>query len=122
MEKKWVQALRYLAENRTENEVCELINGNNHLCDTLQVRYWLAGDTICPDKVEVLQSISLMASHIMPENRVNEVYNAGKAVQEFHRKAGRWLTAELKQKSREIREIYRSGCNEGFLDGIGELY
>ncbi len=117
----WVRALRHIAENKTENKVCELINKDGYLCDGLQVRYWLAGDTICPDKIEVLQSISLLASSIMPMDKVNEVYNAGKAIQEFHRKAGRWLTAELKQKSREIRDMYRSGYNEGFLDGIGDV-
>ena len=117
----WIKALRHIADDKTEIEVCELINKDRYLCDGLQVRYWLAGDTICPDKIEVLQSISLLASSIMPPDKVNEVYNAGKAIQEFHRKAGRWLTAELKQKSREIRDIFRSGQNEGFLDGIGDV-
>ncbi len=117
----WIKALRHIADDKTETEVCELINKDRYLCDSLQVRYWLAGDTICPDKIEVLQSISLLASSIMPPDKVNEVYNAGKAIQEFHRKAGRWLTAELKQKSREIRDIFRSGQNEGFLDGIGDV-
>ncbi len=117
----WVEALRRLSEDKSFEAVCKLINDNGGECDVLQIRYWMAGETICPDKISVLYALSSLIPDLLEKDKVEEVYGAGKAVQEYHRKAGRWLSQELRQKANEIKAIYQSGNTEGFLDGIGEI-
>ena len=50
------------------------------------------------------------------------VLSAGSRVQEYHRKAGRWLTSELKNKAGDILNIYQSGKTKGSIDEIGNVH
>lgn len=117
----WVDALREYATARTLDRIKDDLNKYGAGCETAQIRYWLAGETIRPDKDRVVYAISMLCPEMLPENKVKEVLDAGLKVQEFHRKAGRWLTNELKNKSREILDIYNSDSSMGHIDGIGDI-
>lgn len=118
---KWVCALQKFAQGKDIDEVLSAMLKNGAECTAQQIRYWLVGDTICPEKINVLHAISVICPEELPQEVINEVYEAGMQVQEFHREAGRWLSRELKNKAQEIKAIYDSGKYSGFIDGIGEI-
>jgi hypothetical protein len=118
---KWVQALQKASEGKEIDELLNVMLCNGAECTAQQLRYWLIGDTIRPEKINVLHAISIISPQELPEQIIEDVYTAGAQVQEFHRKAGRWLSSELKNKAQEIRTIYQRGDKSGTIDGIGEV-
>ena len=98
-------------------------------CTFQQVRYWLLGETIMPRKKDVLIAIAIVASRI-PElreecntfiNSIDEIFDAGRKVQAYHQSAGSWLTGELKNKAKEIKNIANGKAQIGEIEGIGEV-
>lgn len=118
---KWVQALQKASEGKEIDELLNVMLCNGAECTAQQLRYWLIGDTIRPEKINVLHAISIISPQELPEQIIEDVYTAGAQVQEFHREAGRWLSSELKNKAQEIRTIYQRGDKSGTIDGIGEV-
>lgn len=117
----WVLALQKHAEGKSLAVIKENINLYGANCDLNQIRYWLTGDTICPENGEVVEALSILCPDILPKDKVSSVLSAGAKVQEYHRKAGRWLTRELKYKANKILEIYQSGSIRGYIDEIGDV-
>ena len=118
---KWVHALQKASEGKEIDELLNAMLCNGAECTAQQLRYWLIGDTIRPEKINVLSAISAISSEELPSEMIVEVYTAGAQVQEFHREAGRWLSSELKNKAQEIKAIYQQGDKSGTIDGIGEV-
>lgn len=118
---KWVHALQKASEGKEIDELLNVMLCNGAECTAQQLRYWLIGDTIRPEKINVLNAISAISSQELPGEMIDEVYAAGAQVQEFHREAGRWLSSELKNKAQEIKAIYQQGDKSGTIDGIGEV-
>lgn len=117
----WVVALRKFAEMKKLSTIKEKLNSHGAECNFNQIRYWLAGDTICPENRGVIEALSVLCPEFLPLGQVASVVNAGAKVQEYHREAGRWLTKELKYKAKDILDIYRSGNSEGHIDEIGDV-
>ena len=125
----WIEILNKYAEGRTVNEVWNSLNKAGGECSFQQVMYWLLGTTIMPRDINILRIIGEVASC---ENGLEElskkyvslidnIFEAGKKVQAYHQKAGRWLTAELKNKAAEIKAIADKSPSRGIVDGIGEV-
>ena len=116
-----MHALQKASEGKEIDELLNAMLCNGAECTAQQLRYWLIGDTIRPEKINVLSAISAISSEELPSEMIVEVYTAGAQVQEFHREAGRWLSSELKNKAQEIKAIYQQGDKSGTIDGIGEV-
>ena len=118
----WVLALQEYAEGKKMATIKESLNENGAKCELNQIRYWLNGDAICPEDENVIKALSVLCPVTLPEKSVPSVLSAGAKVQEYHRKAGRWLTSELKNKAKNILDIFKSGATNGYIDGIGEVH
>ena len=118
----WVLALQQFAEGKSLTNIKEEMNKLGANCETGQIRYWLMGDTICPENGGVVEALSTLCPIILPRDQVGSVLNAGSRLQEFHREAGRWLTSELKYKAGDILNIYKSGQTTGNIEEIGDVH
>ena len=118
----WVIALQKFAEGKSLATIKELISENGANCEINQIRYWLNGDTICPENGNIVKALSVLRPDILPEESVPKVLSAGAKVQEYHREAGRWLTSELRYKAKNILDIYQSGDTKGHIDEIGDVH
>ena len=118
----WVIALQKFAKGKSLATIKEIINGSGANCEINQIRYWLNGDTICPENGSVVKALSVLCPDILPEESVPKVLSAGAKVQEYHREAGRWLTNELRYKAGNILDIYQSGDTKGHIDEIGDVH
>ena len=125
----WSEVLTLYAENKTINEVCSALNAGGADCTPQQVRYWLSGETIMPRSKTVLNAIG-KATLQVPELKgvgeiylqsVDDIFSCGKIIQSYHQSAGRWLTAELKNKAKEIKTIAGNNPPHGTIEGIGEV-
>lgn len=118
----WVLALQQFAEGKTLPQIKAEMNKLGANCETNQIRYWLMGETICPENGSVIEALSVLCPSILPRDQVESVLNAGSRVQEYHREAGRWLTSELKYKAGDILSIYQSGQTKGSIEEIGDVH
>lgn len=125
----WTEILNKYAEGRTVNEVWNSLNKAGGECSFQQVMYWLSGTTIMPRDINILKVIGEVASYESSLEElskkylslIDNIFEAGKKVQAYHKKAGRWLTAELKNKATEIKAIADKTPSRGIVDGIGEV-
>lgn len=125
----WTSLLRMIAQNKTIQEMCDILNRNGADCNFQNVRYWLLGETILPREKNVLITIGKIAQQTEELKELGEkflsivdsVYDAGKKVQSYHQKAGSWLTRELRNKAARIKAIALMPNACGKIDGIGEI-
>ena len=125
----WTEILNKYAENKTVNEVWQSLNKAGGECSFQQVVYWLLGATIMPRDINILRAIGDVTSHESGLEelskrylvRIDSIFDAGKKVQAYHQKAGRWLTSELKNKAAEIKIIIDKTPSHGTVEGIGEI-
>lgn len=125
----WTEILNKYAENKTVNEVWQSLNKTGGECSFQQVVYWLLGATIMPRDINILRAIGDVASHERGLEElskrylslIDSIFDAGKKVQAYHQKAGRWLTSELKNKAAEIKAIVDKTPSHGTVEGIGEI-
>ncbi len=126
----WCVLLQLYANGKTISDVCRLLNAENADCTFQQVRYWLSGETIMPRDKNVLIAIAkcvskaqLLADTGKPLiDLVDFIFDAGRKVQAYHQKAGRWLTSELKNKAEDIKTLFKRDAPYGTIEGIGEVY
>lgn len=82
-----------------------------------------------PRDINILRAIGDVASHESGLEElskrylvlIDSIFDAGKKVQAYHQKAGRWLTSELKNKAAEIKAIVDKTPSHGTVEGIGEI-
>lgn len=119
----WKEALTMYSQDKPLNQVCAALNNAGGTCHIQQVQYWVDGDTICPENKNVLSAIASLSDSEVFNIAVDDVYAAGREIQGYHVRAGRWLNSELKSKTNEIREIIRNAGSiaKGQIDGIGEI-
>lgn len=125
----WVELLNRYATGKTVNEVLCSLNKYGGECSFQQVMYWLLGATIMPRDINILRIIGEVASHESGLEElskyylslIDNIFDAGRKVQAYHQKAGRWLTSELKNKAAEIKAIADKVPSRGTVDGIGEI-
>jgi len=119
----WKRALSIYSQGKSLEQVCEALKGVGAVCSIQQVKYWIYGDTICPEKKEVISAIAKLSSPEDFQESVDAVYNAGEEIKGYHIKAGQWLTKELKSRTNEIRQIiYNSGSTaKGEIEGVGDV-
>lgn len=118
---KWVERLERYSSGKEAVEVMDAFAEKGVECSIQQIRYWLLGDTICPSDKNVLIAIAELCCDEEFLASVDEVYAAGKTVQEYHRKAGRLISRELKSRAGEIADIYKSANRSGNVEGIGNV-
>ncbi len=126
----WCVLLQLYAKGKSISDVCRLLNAENADCTFQQVRYWLSGETIMPRDKNVLIAIAKCVSkaQLLPDtdkpiiDLVDLIFDAGRKVQAYHQKAGRWLTSELKNKAEDIKILFKSDAPYGTIEGIGEVY
>lgn len=125
----WIEILTIYAKNKTIKEVWHSLNKAGGECSFQQVMYWLLGTTIMPRDINILRIIGEVASHESGLEElskkylslIDNIFEAGKKVQAYHQKAGRWLTGELKNKAAEIKAIADKSPSRGIVDEIGEI-
>ena len=125
----WIEILTIYAKNKTIKEVWRSLNKAGGECSFQQVMYWLLGTTIMPRDINILRVIGEIASHESGLEElskkylslIDNIFEAGKRVQAYHQKAGRWLTCELKNKAAEIKAIADKTPSRGIVDEIGEI-
>lgn len=125
----WCRLLQAYSEGKTIGTIQSALNNDGADCSFQQVMYWLAGETIMPDDKEVLVAIARVSSkHPMLKDlsdkfagMIDEVYMAGKRVQNYHTRAGFQISSELKNKARDIRKIALNGLTGGNIEGIGDV-
>lgn len=117
----WASTLANYAAGKTIQEVTDALASAGSLCTPQQVRYWIQGETIRPNDKEAIRSIAKISDDNYLMSNIDKVYIAGGDVQEYHRKAGRLLSKAIKNKAKEIQNIYFSGSMSGVLEGIGEI-
>jgi hypothetical protein len=120
----WKLALKKFSDNKSIYQVCTALNDAGANCHPQQVQYWIYGDTICPNDINVLSAIKSLSNIEDFQRSVNDVFEAGKEIQGYHVRAGRWLSSELRSKANEIREIIHNAgfIAKGQIEGIGEIY
>lgn len=118
----WSRALGDYSTGKTIQEVTDALTRAGYACSSQQVRYWILGETIRPNDIEAIKAIAIVCRDNKLMENVGNVYNAGGAVQEYHRKAGRWLTNELRTRATDIASLYSSGEAVGNLEGIGAIH
>ena len=121
----WIKCLQMIIEDKGYDIACELMCKDD-LCTKQQVRYWSMGEIICPDNPNVLKRIAELVSGYDSadakrfRNEVDKTYTAGKTLRNYHIKAGSTISNELKGRSSEIKELFRTG-REGQLTGVGKV-
>lgn len=125
----WYKLLLQYSSGKSASQVLKKLTKYGSTCTIQQIRYWLLGETIIPSEKATLTAIgkaAMDAENITVDvnaylNSLDNIMEAGKKVQTYHRAAGRWLTKELKTKTSEIREISESDSQTGIINGIGEV-
>ena len=117
----WSSSLANYAFGKTIQEVTAALESAGSLCTPQQVRNWIQGETIRPNDKEAIRSIARITGDNHLLNNIDRIYKAGGEVQEYHRKAGRYLSKAIKSKAKEIQSIYFSGSMSGELEGIGGI-
>ncbi len=125
----WSALLKAYARGKSIMDVCRSLNEAGGECTVQQVRYWLYGETIIPRSKDILIAIGIVASSIDRLKKlcdrylglIDSIYDAGRIIQGYHQKAGRWLSGELKNRAQEIKKIANNGYSCGELIGIGEI-
>jgi hypothetical protein len=123
----WYNALCIYAEGKSVDTVCQGLKCNGGDCTEQKVRYWLAGETICPtDKTVVTAILQVVKNKLNIENvdkTVELIFAAGREVRTYHQKVGLWLNSALKNKTNEIIDITKTygAASRGKIEGIGEI-
>lgn len=119
----WKEALLKYSQDKPLNQVCAALNNAGGTCYLQQVQHWILGDTICPENKNILSAIAALSDPEFFNIDIDDVFAAGKEIQGYHVRAGRWLNSELKSKTNEIREIIHNAGSiaKGKIDGIGEV-
>lgn len=125
----WCRLLQAYSEGKTISAIQSALNNAQADCSFQQVMYWLAGETIMPDDKGVLSAIASVASKQpalkdLSDNfagMIDDVYSAGRRVQNYHTRAGFQISSELKNKARDIRKIAFNGSTGGNIEGIGDV-
>lgn len=123
---RWSDSLAGYAKGKTISTIYTAIKNNGGDCTSQQIRYWLDGDTICPDGRANISAILKVADGHDPEKDieriVTSIIEAGREVRSYHQRAGGWLSRELKNKAKEIQAIIKSGNMRGTIESIGEVF
>lgn len=125
----WYKILLQYSSGKSSSQVLRKLSEYGSTCTIQQIRYWLLGETIIPSEKETLIAIgqaAMKAENITEDvnaymNTLDNIMEAGKKIQNYHRIAGRWLTKELKTKTSEIKVISESDSQTGVINGIGEV-
>ena len=125
----WYKILLQYSSGKSSSQVLRKLSEYGSRCTIQQIRYWLLGETIIPNEKETLIAIgqaAMKAENITEDvnaymNTLDNIMEAGKKIQNYHRIAGRWLTKELKTKTSEIKVISESDSQTGVINGIGEV-
>lgn len=125
----WSNLLIKYSSGITDTALCAELRDAGASCSIQQVRNWLSGETICPRDKNVLSAIadvalknpSTMNDATVLKEKADSIYLAGKRIQVLHQQAGRMLTEELKQKSKEIMNICQTSSLSGKIEGIGDV-
>ena len=121
----WSNLLVGYSEGKTISDIHIKLKNNGADCTYQQIRYWLDGDTICPDGRGNILAILKVAGDKHPntnmDDMVTRIIKAGREVRSYHQKAGCWLGRELKNKAKEIESIIKSGSTKETIEGIGEV-
>ncbi len=126
---RWIKILQAFPIELGIKDIISEMNEFQINCTPQQVRYWLSGESICPRNKKILLAIGEIYKKYTQNNpididyinEIDMIYNAGQKILTYHQQAGRWLTAELKNKANEIRNIANSDYSNGIIDGIGEV-
>ena len=122
----WSDLLAGYAAGKTVSNIHTAIKNNGGDCTYQQIRYWLDGDTICPDGRVNISAILKVAGEQDPEtdieSAVTRIIEVGREVRSYHQKAGGWISRELRNKAKEIQAIIKSGSTRGIIEGIGEVF
>ena len=125
----WCKLLQAYSEGKTIWAIQSALNNAGADCSFQQVMYWIAGETIMPDDKQVLIAIATITSKHPALKElsdrfacmIDDVYKAGKKVQNYHTRAGFQISSELKNKARDIRRIASNGSIGGNIEGIGDI-
>ena len=125
----WCKLLQACSEGKTIWAIHSALNNAGADCSFQQVMYWIAGETIMPNDKKVLMAIATVASKhpALKElsdrfrSMIDDVYMAGKLVQNYHTRAGFQISSELKNKAGAIRRIALNGATGGNIEGIGDV-
>jgi len=109
------------SEGKKVQDIVKDLESEGVECSIQQIRNWLMGETIRPNDINVIGAIAKVSGNMKLLSEMTVIYDAGGRVQEYHRKAGRWLSNELKNRSKEIEAIYTSGNTLGRVTGIGDV-